>query len=330
MPHRSRIVSQRVLAPGCAVECCVDYGEEARRACGPLSVYLPPGPQGDTLEVLWDALPPQGSALVVAGDFNIEVVQPRTEGEAGLRDKLFAWYGKLGISPVPGSGHTKRGRKGNACIDAIAVAEGQAWRWRVAKAWKGDLCDHARLQLVAGGRASVGRACAPAAMRSLPPAALVDLRRVLFHVGLALGGQARGRVAGRGPDDGGSTMDLPAKPGDLPALHPALGIACEGQCGSSCPVCCPRGASAHGQKELCHPPGDRRRARGTLRAIHGTAIQRTRGRAGTRPAEQPVRDSGRARGPSSEGGGIGNVLSAPAAMTGRPLVLTSLAANGTP
>ena len=219
VPHRSRIVSQRVLAPGCAVECCVDYGEEGMLTCW--SVYFPPGSQGDTLDVLWDALPPAGSALVVAGDFNIEIVQPRTEREAGLRDRLFAWFGKLGVSPVPGTGHTRRGRK-----DAIAVAEGQAWRRRVAKAWRGNLSDHARLQIVARGKASVGRACTPAAMRSLPTAALVDLR-VLFHVGLALGGQARGRAVR--PEDARGTTDLPARPGDLPALHPALGIACEGR-----------------------------------------------------------------------------------------------------
>ena len=146
VPHRSLIVSQRVLAPGCAVECCIDYGEKGMRTFW--SVYLPPGSQGDTLDVLWDALPPEGSTLVVAGGFNIEIVQPRTGGEAGLRDRLFACFGKLGVSPVPGSGHTRQGRKGKACIDAIAIAEGQAWRWRVAKAWRGDLSDYARLQIV--------------------------------------------------------------------------------------------------------------------------------------------------------------------------------------
>ena len=240
MPHRMRIVSQRVLAPGCAVECCVDYGEEGIQTFW--FVYLPPGSQGDTLDALWDSLPPPGSTLVVAGDFNIEIVQPRTEEEAGLRDRLFAWFDRLGVSPVPGSRHTRRGRKGNACIDAIAVAEGQAWRWRVAKAWRGDLSDHARLQIVAGGRASVGRACTPAAVRSLPAAALVDLRRVLFHVGLALGSQIGGRAARR--EGARAATDLPARPGDLPALHPAPGIACEGRCRPPCPTCAPQDGAA--------------------------------------------------------------------------------------
>ena len=170
VPHRTRIVSQRVLAPGCAVECCIDYGEEGMRTFW--SVYLPPGSQGDTLDVLWDALPPPGSALVVAGDFNIEIVQPRTEEEAGLRDRLFAWFGRLGVSPVPGSGHTRRGRKGKACMDALAVAEGQAWRWSVAKAWRGDLSDHAGADRCRGpgaGHPWVGLArlppCAPCLRR---------------------------------------------------------------------------------------------------------------------------------------------------------------------
>ena len=39
VPHRTRIVSQRVLAPGCAVECCIDYGEEGMRT---FLVCVPP------------------------------------------------------------------------------------------------------------------------------------------------------------------------------------------------------------------------------------------------------------------------------------------------
>ena len=195
VPHRTRIISQRVLAPGCAVECCTDYGEEGTRTFW--SVYLPPGSQGGTLDLLWDARPPAGSALVIAGDLNIEIVRPRTEEGGSLRDKLFAWFARLGVAPVSESGHTRRGRKGKACIDAIAVPEGQAWRWRVAKTWRGDLSDHARLQIVAGSKASVGRSCTPAAMRSLPAAALVDLRKIFAHVGLVLGNQAHGRPVSR-------------------------------------------------------------------------------------------------------------------------------------
>ena len=119
VPHRTRIVSQCVLAPGCAVECCIDYGEEGTRAFW--SVYLPPGAQGSTLDLLWGASPPEGSAIVTAGDFNIEIARLRNEEEAGLGDKLGAWFGRLGVTPVPGSGHTRCGRSGNACIDAIAV-----------------------------------------------------------------------------------------------------------------------------------------------------------------------------------------------------------------
>ena len=231
---------------------------------------------------------------MVAGDFNIEIAQPRTEEEAGLRDRLFAWFGGLGVSPVPGSGHTRRGRKGKACIDAtIAVAEGQAWRWRVAKAWRGDLSDHVRLQIVAGGRASVGRACTPAAMRSLPAAALVDLGRVFFHVRFALGSQTSGRISRR---EGARTItDLPVRPGVLPALHPALGIACEGRCRPPCSACALQDGGVHEQQGLCDPPSDRRRARGTLRATEGAVNQRTRGRAAAGPRERRERDGGRAR-----------------------------------
>ena len=64
VPHRTRISSQRILAPRCAVECCIDYGEVGTRAFW--SVYLPPGAQGSTLDLLWDARPPEGSTLVTS------------------------------------------------------------------------------------------------------------------------------------------------------------------------------------------------------------------------------------------------------------------------
>ena len=76
VPHRTRIISQRSLAPGCAVECCTGYGEEGTRAFW--SVYLLPGSRGSTLDLLWDARPPANPALVIARDFNIEIARPRT------------------------------------------------------------------------------------------------------------------------------------------------------------------------------------------------------------------------------------------------------------
>ena len=297
VPHRARIVSQRILVPGSAVECCVDYGEEGTRTFW--SVYLPPGSQGVTLGALWEARPPPGSALVVAGDFNVELVQPRTEEESALRERLFSWFGKLGVSPVPGSGHTRRGRKGQACIDAIAIDEAQAWRWSVAKAWRGDLSDHARLQIVAGARTSVGRSCTPAAMRSLPSAALVELRRVLLHVELALGGRG-----GRPPQRGGGNgaIEAPVQPGDLPGSHPARGIACEGSCRPPCPACAVEGGGARCGRDFCEPPSDRRRARGTLRAAAGSAGPRTLGQA---TANFGGRDGGPTRPRAGTGAGEG-------------------------
>ena len=251
MPHRARITSQRVLAPRCTIECCTDYGEEGTRAFW--SVYLPPGSQGSTLDLLWDARPPENSTLVIAGDFNTEIARPRTEEEGSLRDKLFAWIARLGVTPVSGSGHSRRGRKGNACIDAIAVPEGQAWRWRVAKTWRGDLSDHARLQIVAGNRASVGRSCTPAAMRSLPTVALVDLRRVFTHVSLALGIHAHGRPVDR--TRAPAAANRPPEPDDLPALHPATGITCEGGCKPPCSACAPQAeGSARERRKFCAPP----------------------------------------------------------------------------
>ena len=280
VPHRTQIMSQRILVPGCAVECCTDYGKEGTRTFW--SVYLPPGSQGSTLDLLWDAHPPANSTLVIAGDFSIEIVRPRIEEEGGLRDKLFAWFARLGVAPVPGSGHTRRGRKGKACKDAIAVPEGQAWRWRVARTWRSDLSDHARLQIVAGNRASVGSSCTLAAMRSLPDAALVDLRRIFTHVSLVLG----------------SSCPRPASRVKGGASHRAPRARCKQKVrvgsGSSAP-----------------PPSDRRRARGTLLATAGAVGPRTRGEATSgrgdchgrtdEPAQHPCTTGGEG-GPPHPGG----------------------------
>ena len=301
VPHRTQIISQRVLAPGCAVECYTDCGEEGTRAFW--SVYLPPGSQGSTLTLLWHARPPANPTLVIAGDFNIEIARPRIEEERGLRDKLLAWFARLGVAPVRGSGHTRRERKGKACIDPIAVPEGQAWRWRVARTRRSDLSDHARLQVVAGNRASVGRSCTPAAMRSLPVAALVDLRRIFTHVGLVLGSHAHGRPVGRARAP--TVTDRPPRPGDLAALHPASGIACEGGCRSPCSACAPQAEGARGQWKFCAPSSDRRRARGTLRATAGAEGPRTRGEATSGRGDCHGRTDGLAHHPSTTGGGGG-------------------------
>ena len=219
-----------------------------------------------------------------------------TEEEGGLRDKLFAWFARLGVTPVPGSGHTRRGRKGNACIDAIAVPEGQAWRWRVARAWRSDLSDHARLQIVAGNRASMGRSCTPADMCSLPVTALVDLRKVFSHVNLALGFHAHGRPADRARAP--AAADRPPKPGDVPTLHPASGITCEGGYGPTCSACAPQAeGSVCGRRKFCATPSDRRRVRGTLRATAGAEGPRTRGGAAACQRNRHGRADGTARRP---------------------------------
>ena len=69
----------------------------------------------------------------------------------------------------------------------------------------------------------------------LPAAALVDLRRVLSHVGLVLGSQTSGRSTSRRSTR--APTDRPTRPGDIPTLHPALGIACEGKCRPPCAAC---------------------------------------------------------------------------------------------
>ena len=85
---------------------------------------------------------------------------------------------------------------------------------------------------------------------------------MLFHVGLALGGRGGDRIAGRG--GARVSTELPARPGDLPARHPAHGIACEGRCGHRGPgtgasplgATSPPAATVFGGGILDPTPGD--------------------------------------------------------------------------
>ena len=113
---------------------------------------------------------------MLAGDINTQMNDPG-EGEEGRVTRLRDFVERRGAARVDGPGVTRRGRQG-ACLDLIAAPAGQAWRWSARAVWHASLSDHAGL--LAGDTAlgaTAARALNPAAMRALPDAALVDLRR---------------------------------------------------------------------------------------------------------------------------------------------------------
>ena len=90
------------------------------------------------------------------------------------------------------------------------VPAGAAARARVQAAWHHHLSDHALLSLrEQGPHCARGRACTPAALRSLPPGAAADLR--LRFAGLAAVFGVRASEGGeRG---GGAASDIEWNPG---------------------------------------------------------------------------------------------------------------------
>ena len=173
LPPAYQAVGAPLRVPGCAVAVEV-AGPHGRLRL--VSLYLPPGRQDEALGATEALIPAEGPPLVVAGDINTQMDEPR-EGEEERVARLRSFLEERGAIPVDGPRITRRGRQGT-CLDLIAAPATQAWRWSARAVWHAALSDHAGL--LAGDSAhgaSAARALNPAAMRALPEAALVDLRR---------------------------------------------------------------------------------------------------------------------------------------------------------
>ena len=113
------------------------------------------------------------------GDVNTQIAAPRP----GEEDRSQAIAGVLASRRMvaidyTGPSHRPRGRShGEASqIDMLAGPAEEANHWRVAPAWTG-CSDHAALVATyTAGQGRSSRLMTPAALRSLPPEAFVDLR----------------------------------------------------------------------------------------------------------------------------------------------------------
>ena len=152
------------------------------------------------------------------GGINTQMDNPR-EGEEERVVWLYTFLAERGAIPIVGPRITRRGQQG-ACLDVIAAPAAQAWRWSVQAVWHAALSDHAGLVAGDSGHgAATARALNPAAMRALPEAALVDLRRRYRFLERTFQVPA---VDVAMEAAGGHEPGAAAPVGELPRVHPAL------------------------------------------------------------------------------------------------------------
>eukprot|EP00974_Lingulodinium_polyedra_P101724 9852386-Lingulodinium_polyedra.AAC.1 len=98
--------------------------------------------------------------------------------------KLFA---KWGVDTIPQVAPTHWDRHGSRALDVAGVPEEIVHKWAARLRWMRHLSDHALLTAHPNARASYKtRPCTPSAIKSLPPAALDDLKRAFAALEITL------------------------------------------------------------------------------------------------------------------------------------------------
>ena len=176
MGEHYTVEATRVLCTGYAVEVLLTRGDARLRV---ISVYLPPTVQQDTWDRIRAVLPPPDDIpTYVAGDFNLQLFQPR-EGEDEVAELIRTDLFRLGCVFMPFGGATRLGRGGPSQLDFIAAPRSDLARMQVRRTWRHGQSDHASMQLCpapASGTRTIP-AITPQVFKHLPAQALSHLRR---------------------------------------------------------------------------------------------------------------------------------------------------------
>ena len=181
------------------------------------NMYLPPDDRLAIATRICEGVTAGGVALglhFVAGDFNTQVGDPRSEPEAEIAATLDATLARLQVHWTTEHVASRRGRV-RTQLDGIAAPLELGALWQARARWAPDLSDHAA---VVGSLSPpdtiTGRRCTPGAVALLPPEAIADLRMAFNFLHLAF------QVPFTVPDD--SVFPAPpAVPGDPVADGPS-------------------------------------------------------------------------------------------------------------
>ena len=183
VPHHFRSHGKE-LVPGCAVQAiCTAPGQPPIRV---VSLYLPKGAQGSVIRRLEASLDPFDGPTYLAGDFNLELLCPRGPEEAALVPRLKALFDRHGSILMP-TGPTRWDNLKSSTIDGIAIPSSWARDAHVSQNFDRTVSDHACLVVAPQQSRRRARPCNPATIRTLPPEALIDLRRRFGQLELMFG-----------------------------------------------------------------------------------------------------------------------------------------------
>ena len=105
------------------------------------SVYFPPEAREEVAAAYLAALEQhwQDGPFYAAGDFNLQLLQPRDTEEIVLADRLHHAWQRRGVKAAPQPGPTRRnprrvgrnqrGGQEEATLDGLIAPEGEAWAW---------------------------------------------------------------------------------------------------------------------------------------------------------------------------------------------------------
>ena len=145
-----------------------------------LSWYLPPGQRDDVLRQVEQRFPVQGPPLFTGGDLNYHVPAPAEEELVRAQQVRGILAQRLSMC-VEFGGHTHRPSGDSPSqprqLDAISVPAAAIGKWSVSQQWTHGLSDHAAIVASLHRRqAADSGVLSTALIRSMPPAALTDLR----------------------------------------------------------------------------------------------------------------------------------------------------------
>ena len=211
------VMSNRVVhVPGYGLSATLTH-PDSRDARHVHNMYLPPDDRLAIATRICEGVTAGGVALglhFVAGDFNTQVGDPRSEPEAEIAATLDATLARLQVHWTTEHVASRRGRV-RTQLDGIAAPLELGALWQARARWAPGLSDHAA---VVGSLSPpdtiTGRRCTPGAVALLPPEAIADLRMAFNFLHLAF------QVPFTVPDD--SVFPAPpAVPGDPVADGPS-------------------------------------------------------------------------------------------------------------
>ena len=155
VPHPHRVLGNRVLAPGCALEVMVAARGTERRVAF-VSVYLPPDSRRKILANLHAMPRPDALEVYPGGGVNLQLHAPRDDDQHENAELVQSIVAAWGACPGGTGRATRRGRSTHAALDFLAAPGGEAWSWDVGAAWRSGLTSPTMRSVRLGGQRSQG------------------------------------------------------------------------------------------------------------------------------------------------------------------------------